>query len=100
MAAVRTDRVLVDARHGAGMGIVHLDAFRARTAASASLADRAGGTRSGFHICLGGTPALGIARREPGHGRGRSGRQPWVFAVCPMMACRLRVAMNEAVIQR
>lgn len=60
---------------------------------------RAGETPSGVHVYAGDPLALGAARHEPGHGCGRSGRQSRISAVCPMMACRLRVAKNETIIQ-
>ena len=46
-------------------------------------------TPSGIHVYAGDPLALGAARHEPCHRCGRSGRQPRIFAVCPMITCRL-----------
>src|ERR1022692_1617294 len=99
MAAIRAHRILVDARNGAGVGIVHAAAVCAQTVVSPSVARRGGETRSGVDTYADGSLALGAARPEPGHRCRRSRRQPRISAVCPMMVCRLRVAMNESVIQ-
>src|SRR5450631_1655140 len=99
MAAIRAHRILVDARNGAGVGIVHTAAVRGGTIVSPSVVQQAGETRSGVDFYSSGSLALGAARHEPGHSCRRSRWQPRISAVCAMMVCRLHVAMNEPVIQ-
>src|SRR3989304_10445339 len=90
MAAFCAYRILVDACDGAGMGVVHAGAVCARTIVSPSVVQRAGEAPSGVHVFAGDPLALGAARYEPGYRCGRSGRQPRISAVWPMVA-RARV---------